>query len=343
MKKVVIIGGGFSGVTIAKKLQKKFKTTLIDSKEYFEFTPSILKTIVNPNYIHKIQFLYKNFLKNTKIIIGSPKKISRKFIKIKNQKINFDFLVICTGSSYSSPIKRINVIKANRATNLKNHYEKFKKNKKILIIGGGLVGIELAAEIITKFQDKEIILIHSEKKLIPRNSKKSSDYAKEFLEKKGVKIILNEKIIKNKKNTFFSNTGKEYNADLTFLCTGIKPNSKLIEKNFPKKLDIKKQIIVNKYLQLENHKNIFAAGDINNTPTEKTAQNAILQAKVTAQNILNLSKNKQLKAYKPKTTIIAISLGRWNGIIEFPQFIITGIIAGLIKQIVEFKERLKYL
>ncbi len=55
MKRVVIVGGGFAGAYVARNLEKKFDVVLIDTKDYFEFTPSILRTIINPDHAKKIQ------------------------------------------------------------------------------------------------------------------------------------------------------------------------------------------------------------------------------------------------------------------------------------------------
>jgi NADH dehydrogenase FAD-containing subunit len=47
---VVIVGGGFAGAYVAKALEDCFRVTLVDNKDYFEFTPSVLRTIVEPNH-----------------------------------------------------------------------------------------------------------------------------------------------------------------------------------------------------------------------------------------------------------------------------------------------------
>ena len=62
MKKVVIIGGGFAGSTVAKKLQNYFDVTLIDGEDYFEFTPGVLRVIVKPKHFAKIQVPHKEYL-----------------------------------------------------------------------------------------------------------------------------------------------------------------------------------------------------------------------------------------------------------------------------------------
>ena len=128
---------------------------------------------------------------------------------------------------------------------------------------------------------------------------------------------------------------------MAFLCTGIKPNFEFMKKNFNDKLNEKNQIKVNKYLQVEGIKNIFAAGDVNDRLVEKTAQNAEIQAKAVVKNIIALERNQKLMEYESKKTPLVISLGKWDGIFAFKGFVFTGIVPGLMKSIIEWKEMLK--
>src|SRR3989344_843508 len=105
MKRVLIIGGGFAGSTAARMLEKDFDVTLIDSKDYFEFTPGILRTLLEPKHVEKIQVLHKNYLKKTRIIKGIVESIDRKNVFLGRRKIRYDYLVVCSGSRYSLPIK----------------------------------------------------------------------------------------------------------------------------------------------------------------------------------------------------------------------------------------------
>ncbi len=343
MKKVVVIGGGFSGSLIARKLEKHFNLILVDSKNYFEFTPGILRTIVEPKHLNRIQILHKKYLKKTKIILGSVNEIGNDYVKVNNQKIVFDYLCICSGSKYKAPIKEQNLIIAARAIHLKRNYEKLCKANNILIIGGGLVGVELSAEISTHYKEKKITIVHSKNRLIERNNDKTRIYAEKFLTKRGVKIIFNERVIDIKGNGKRYNTDKnhEIKTDLAFLCTGITPNFEFMNKNFKDKLNEKNNIMVNKYLQLEGTKNIFVAGDVNSTNIEKTAQNAEIQARIIVENIFSLEKNRKLEQYKQNKTPVVISLGKWNGVFESNKFVFTGFIPGIMKSIIEWKEMYK--
>ena len=103
-KKLVIVGGGFAGALIAKKLETKFNVILIDTKDYFEFTPGILRTLVQPSHIKKIQVLHSHYLKYAKTIKGCVTKIDKKYVYCDNKKISFNYLVRKACESIRGPL-----------------------------------------------------------------------------------------------------------------------------------------------------------------------------------------------------------------------------------------------
>lgn len=352
MKKLVVIGGGFTGALIAKTLENQglFNVTLIDTKNYFEFTPSILRTIVEPSHIKKIQVIHSHYLHKTKIIIGEVYLASEKEVRIKcrgNSKkiIDFDYLVISSGSGYNLPMKEKNIVISTRANTLRDYHEKLSKSKDVLIIGGGLVGVELASEILEHYEGKgkRITIVHAKEDLIERNPRKAKEYAEKFLKNKGASIIFNERVVKSdKKGIFITNTGRKIKTDMAFLCTGIKPNFEFLKDNFSSSLNKRNQVNVNSYLQLKKNKNIFSAGDINSIKEEKTAQNAEAQAEVVVRNLINMEMGKPLCKYESKPRVMVISLGKRNGILTYKNFVMTGIIPGILKGLIEKKTMFKY-
>ena len=339
MKKVVIIGGGFAGAYIARELEKDFDITLIDSKDYFEFTPGILRTIVEPEHIKKIQILHTHYLKRAKAIVGCVKTMTDNYLVLDdNKKIHFDYLAVCSGSSYNLPFKEKSIIKVTRAKNLRECYEDLCKAKRVLIIGGGLVGVELASEICTHYKDKDITIIHSNDRLMQRTHERAIKYAETFLKKKGVKIIYGERVEKKHGNIYITNKKRKIKTDMVFLCTGITPNYDFMKKNFKDKLNHEGFIKVNEYLQVEGYNNIFAAGDITNRTEEKTAQNAGRQARIMVKNIFAWEKKGNLIQYHSKRTPLVISLGKYNGILDTGKFVLTGLIPGLLKSLIEKRE-----
>lgn len=345
MKKVVIIGGGFAGAYAARQLERDFDVTLIDLKDYFEFTPSVLRTLVEPEHIKKIQVLHTHYLKLATFIRAEVKTVTPNYVLFDGKRISYDYLIICSGSRYNAPFKEKRIVLSTRAEHLRQYYDQLCKAKDILIIGGGVVGVELASEIVTHCKKgKQITIAHSRDRLLQRNNQKAIDFAEHFLTKQGVKIIYNNRVVHHTGRTFITETGTKIKADLAFMCTGIQSNSGFMKKYFKNKLNEREQIEVNHFLQLEGskNKNIFVCGDVNNSHEEKTAQSAEKQAMVVVENIYHLEHGESLVDYDPTKKPMVISLGKWCGIFEWGRFTWCGVFPGILKILVEWKTMLRY-
>ena len=334
IKKVVIIGGGFAGSKAARKLQNKCNVTLIDTEDFFEYTPGILRVLVEPNHYKKININHGDYLNKTKVIVGIVSRITDKKIFLSDGKrFDYDYLVIASGSSYAFPIKEENVFFAKRFKHLLEAYEKIKKSQKIAIVGGGIVGVELAAELATHYKNKEILLVHSHSRLMERNNPVTGDYARNFLERRGVKIIFDEKIVKSDKKNLVGKSGKKYSYDAVFFTVGITPNVKFMKNELSR--FVSRGISVNEYLQLDGRSNIFVAGDVAGVNEEKTAQNAEKHGEIAAENILALIEEREMNKYNSKKRIMVISLGKHSGVIEYKKFVMGGFIPSILKTLIE--------
>lgn len=340
MNKVVVIGGGFAGSLVAKKLEKDFDVTLIDTKDYFEFTPGILRSIVEPKHVRRIQVLHSHYLRRAKVIVGHVKDVTKDFVRLNGKKVSFDYLVVSSGSTYNLPFKEQDIVIATRANHLKHKHNDLEKAEKIVIIGGGAVGVELAGEILGEYSKKEVALVHSSSKLIERNSPEASKYAEKILKSMGAKLIFGERVNKVNKSFCMTDKGRKIDADMIFLCTGIKPNFELLKK-FDNVLNKNNQVRVNEFMQVNGFENIFAAGDITGVEEEKTAQNAEKQARIVARNICRLEAGEELVGYVSKKRTMVLSLGKWRGIIDSSWGTWRGFIPSLVKRAVEIKEMWK--
>lgn len=336
--KVSIIGGGFCGVLIAKKLEKidDIKIVLIDNKSYYEYQPSLHKVVFKPEYINKIRREYTSFLKKTEVIIDNVRNVTTKEIITSKKKINFDILVISTGIDYPIYLENkenVHVLKNGEGS--LQVAKKIRNSNHILIVGGGLIGTEITGEIVTKLPEKNITIIHPQNKLLQRNPEDMSYYSQKFFTKNEVRIIYGEKVTSYKNGTFYTNKNRQVNADLCIWCAGIKCNPDFM-KEFPDQcFSERKALNVNKYLQLKGFSNIFVGGDINNIKEEKTARKAELHARLIVKNIKRILLDQPLVSYKSGRSPMVVSLGDWRGIIYykyvFPGLFIPGILKWLIQ------------
>lgn len=103
-KKVVILGGGYAGASLARSLDKKiFEVVLIDNKSTFENKIGAYHVLVEPNSMQKNILPHQSYLHQANAIVGQVETITPSFVQVNGHKISFDYAVIATGSRYEVP------------------------------------------------------------------------------------------------------------------------------------------------------------------------------------------------------------------------------------------------
>lgn len=340
MKKVVIVGGGFCGALVARELDRRggFDVTLVDKKNYFEYTPSIHKVIFEGKYLKKITVPYRQFLKNTRVVADEVTSVTPKKVSTKGKRrFSFDYLVVAAGIDYPIFLEnKKNVCTLKSGVGAAQMGAAILNADRIVIIGGGLIGVEIAGELATKAQGKKITVVHPHDRLLERNPLKAGAYARKFLEKRGVELVFGERVVKHRGRQFVTSKGRKVEADAGIWCAGIKFNPWFMK--FPKSVFTERNALkVNKHLQLHGYRNIFVGGDITSVREEKTAQNAERHAHLILKNIDRLEKRQKLDIHIPRSAPLVISLGDWFGIMTFPgRWVLTGLFPGILKWLIEW-------
>ncbi|KAI7858498.1 hypothetical protein BDC45DRAFT_498490 [Circinella umbellata] len=312
--RVMIIGGGFTGFTVASILDRMpvFHVTLVDTKDSFEYTPGIVKRIVHPEKSSTMRVRHDTYVKNGKVVIGYAEDIGHdaRSVRVNEKTIFFDYLVMATGSSYTSELKSTDVSSIYRLSGLDQVNSELVRAKRVLIVGGGLVGCELAAEIASsnfpsKYPKKKVTLVESHSTLLSRSDCAQQSKAMAYLiEDLDVEVVCNERIIDTvgggTDSRYIGSSGREYNNyDKVFIATGTRPHSGLLlnATNDPLLdtcVDGWGHIRVKSTLQIEHWKygHLFAGGDVTNVVEEKTGYAATLAGVCIARNICRLVKGK---------------------------------------------------
>ncbi|KAI7880754.1 FAD/NAD(P)-binding domain-containing protein [Lichtheimia hyalospora FSU 10163] len=321
--RVVIIGGGFSGFTVASILDPMplFHVTVIDTKDSFEYTPGIIKRLVNPEESSSMRVRHDAYVRNGRVIIGYATKIDdgAKSLQVNGETLCFDYLVIATGSSYASQFKSTDVSVLYRMTGLEQVHSDLLNAKKVLIVGGGLVGCELASEIALRtFPDKHphktVTLVDSHPQVINRSETTQRDKAMDYLVDLGIEVVTNERIffVEGSENAglYRGTSGRVYTGyDMVFMATGTRPNSQILQNSNDLDccVDNWGRICVKPTLQINHYKyqHIFAGGDATNIAEEKTGYAATLAGVCIARNICRMVKGKAPLRQGTKGTIPA--------------------------------------
>ncbi|KAG1440092.1 hypothetical protein G6F56_012049 [Rhizopus delemar] len=234
--------------------------------------------------------------------------------------IDFDYLVVATGSSYSSQLKSSDTSSLYRMSGLEDTYLELLKARRVLIIGGGLVGCELASEISQQIfpgahPKKQVTLVDSHTNVVNRSEPRQQSMANRYLEELGVEVVCNEKIIdfdSTGSNVFLGSSGRTYsNYDKVFFATGTRPNTSLFtgasDTGLNDCIDTWGRIRVKSTLQIDcwKYEHIFAGGDVTNVVEEKTGYAATISGVCIARNICRLVKGKQPLKQGSKGTLPA--------------------------------------
>lgn len=327
--KVVIVGCGFAGAQVASQLNGKCHLTVIDPREYFHHCIGSPRAAVEAGFEKKILIplskAWGDKFKQVKVRSVDPEK--KVVILEDGEEISYDFVVIATGSTSPFPGKiDLDVLTIAEA---ESHYKKLQEQinvaSKITVVGAGAVGVETAAEIAEDFPSKKVTVVTNADNVVGGPFKdKMRASIKNKLADLGVVLIFNEKVTNLDELstssvgacTVKTDKGTEIEADFVIVSTGMHVNTEIFQEKFGDKMDERKNIKVNQFLQVEGHEDVFAIGDCNNADSVKMALKCEGQAQTVAKNIQALCGGKSLKPYKEVTDIIAVSLGRSGGAMQ---------------------------
>lgn len=308
-KRVVIIGGGFAGLSIAKKLRNKnLQVVLLDKHNYHTFQPLLYQvatggleagSIAYP--IRKVIQEYKDFY----FRLTSVKEIDTPNQKIISEigDLHYDYLVIATGSKTnyfgnkeiernSMSMKTIPQSLNIRSLILENFEQavlttnEADKNALInfVLVGAGPTGVELAgalAEMKRAILQKdypdldiskmEINLIQSGDRVLNTMSEKSSAAAEKFLVDLGVIVHKNVRVTNYDGRTITTNSDLTFETATVIWTAGVQ-GAKVAGLDSKSLVEKVERIRVNQFNQVVGYNNIFAIGDIASMESEKYPQ-----------------------------------------------------------------------
>ncbi|KAF9290873.1 Apoptosis-inducing factor 2 [Mortierella alpina] len=344
--RVVVLGGSYGGVACIKKLLQRLPKdsrvtiTLVESRDVRYHCIASYRALVQKDFAKNLWIPYTNLFPT-----GSPHKIVR--AKVEHvlhdhvlvtptddstsdsskppQKIEFDYLLIATGSMVPSPAKW-RVTSSTKGIELMDQTRRdVKECKRILVIGGGACGVEIAGEIKYAFPDKTVTLIHDMPALVdyPKFPDSFKNEARRYLEKQGVEVILNERVeieglsrensVQRADRTVrLKGSDRTIESDLQFFSIGMQVDTSIMSTLCPPELtkvsaddqrktagsfDYKtmldpktKAIRVKPTLQLENEHfpHIFAVGDVSTADPVPTCMAAVAAGETAARNLIKL-------------------------------------------------------
>lgn len=373
--KIVILGAGYGGIITTKKLEKLLKSdeadvTLINKHDYHYITTQLHKTGAGTARDEKIMLPIEQLIDNDKINFKkatvSSLNFENKYVTLEGgETISYDFLLVALGfqvESFGIPGIEEHAFKIASFRSSKKIYrhilKQFTKYQEdqdparltFTVAGGGFTGIEMIGELVEKLPelaktyhiplDKiKIINIEASPHLLPGFDKAAVSYSTKLLANMGVEVMTSTKIVECMKDRIKIESGEIKTRTLIWAC-GVRGHKLFEEAGLQTK---RGKVEVDKYLRVPSLENVFCIGDNSifmkdeKTALPPTAQVALQQAPVCAENIVAMIQNKQLKEfqYRHQGSVASISDRFAVGVVG--KFFIKGKFAALMKQVIEAK------
>ncbi|TPD68210.1 NAD(P)/FAD-dependent oxidoreductase [Flavobacterium microcysteis] len=366
-KRIIIVGAGFAGLTLAEDLENTgYEVYLIDRNNYHQFQPLLYQVATARLEPASISFpLRKVFQrsKNVKIRIADVLSVEadKKLLKTSIGEFSYDYLVLAYGcrTNYfgnkdlehcAFPMKSVpeaiqlrnRILQTFEDAVITKNPEELQYILNFVIVGGGPTGVELSGalaemkkNILPKdYPDKDfskltVYLLEGSPNVLNAMSDDSKKASRKYLEQLGV-IVKTGTVVENYDGrTVRLKNGETIEAKNVIWAAGVTGNQ--IEGVPETAITRGNRLIVNRFNEIENLKDVFAIGDIAYMTTPKyvnghpqLAAVANEQAKVLAKNFKLLAKNKPLKEYEYHDKGSMATIGKRKAVVDLPSFSFQG-------------------
>lgn len=368
-ERVVVVGGGFAGLTLVKKLAKSnYQVVLLDKNNYHQFQPLFYQVAMSGLEPSSIIFPFRKlFSRNKNVFIRiadvSSVNTKEKFLETNKGRCNYDHLVIATGAEtnffgnkdlemLTIPMKSVSEALFLRNKILADYeqaltepdYDKRQGFVDIVIVGGGPTGVEVAGAlaemkryIIPKdypelnAKEIDIHLIQGGPVLLQGMSEKASKKAYDFLVKMGVKVKLSTRVTSYDGEYVYMGDDTKIQSKKVIWAAGI---TGCMLEGLPEEAKMRgNRIMVDAQHRIEGFSDIYAIGDIAYMMEEEYPNGHPQVAQVAMQQAKNLARNlksKKEKSFKYKDLGSMATIGRHKAVADLPGFRFAGLFAWFV-------------
>ena len=335
--KVIIIGAGFAGLKLARKLnnQPGFEVLLIDKFNYHQFQPLFYQVATAALDASNISFPLRRAFqksKNVRIRIEEVKQVIADQNKVitDTEELSYDFLVLAMGAdtnffgnqamaTQTFPMKstvealqiRHRLIQNFEDALQAKSEEDMQRLMNIVVVGGGATGVEVSGALAEMkkyvlpkdypeldFKKMNIYLLEGGDRTLAAMSQKSSYDSGKYLEKMGVTIRTKTVVKDFDGHKVTLADSSTIPTNTVIWAAGIRGN---VPEGIDKALVVKgNRIKVDRHSLMEGSKNIYVLGDLASMPTEKWPNGHPQVASVAIQQADLLATN--LKRFERKST-----------------------------------------
>jgi NADH dehydrogenase len=371
--RIIIIGGGFGGIELAKRLKdKEVEIIMLDRHNYHTFQPLLYQVATGGLEADSIAFPLRKMFKNQKNFTFRVTEVDRidpakKIVHTSIGELNYDFLVIATGSEtnyfgqreiehFSMPMKTIPEALNLRSMILQNLEEALietdpvKKSAllQFVVVGGGPTGVELSGSLAElkkhvlptdypelSVNNIKVYLIEGTSELLGSMSGQASKKAKDFLIELGVEVFTDLKVESYNGQVIKLSDGQAINTKNVLWSAGVKGATPSGLKD--ESITRGNRILVDEFNRVNAEEYIFAIGDVAAFITEEkpnglpgVAPVAIQQGTQLAKNFIHIINKEQPEPFKYFDKGSMATVGRNLAVVDIGKIHFQGIFAWFV-------------
>ncbi len=374
MRRVVILGAGFAGIEAAAELDRRLadspdcEITLVNKTNYFLFTPllpQIPSSFINPRHIvqpvRDIRGRRKfRFVRDTVRAID----LAARQVRLTTAALDYDYLMVALGSrrndfgvagvaEHTFDFKSLEdaVVLREHVLDLCEHADHTEDATArghmltFVVVGGGYTGAELIAElqdflfryVAPRYRgihktDLQLILLEATPKMLNNVDPALAAHAQRRLRREGIKLRTQAAVTRCFAGGVEVNGSEVIRAETVVWAAGIRAHE--LAAALPGPHNRIGQCVVNDYLQLEGHPEVFVAGDSGVSTAAPqapaVAPTAIDHGRLAARNIVALLRGEPLRSYAHSPKPMAVTLGMNYAVVQLGPLRVRGLLAWLL-------------
>jgi NADH:ubiquinone reductase (H+-translocating) len=364
--KVVIVGGGFAGIEVAKKLRSddRVEVVLISKTDTFQYYPALYRLVTGALPIEVSVPLATIFPKNVRLVTGTytGHDASRRVVRLEDgTEVPYDYLVLALGSETNYfnipglPERSFSFKSVHEALRLKRHFcdivTRAKAADKVtavellhtIVVGGGPSGVELAGDL-THYLKRLCVevgvdptyvtvdIIESNGRLLPTLDPEVSRLAERRLRGLGVNIFTN-RALQSQEIEEIALADMEMKTGTVVWTAGTRISSGY--DGMP--LTERKRVQVNDMLTLVGDDRIYIAGDGAGTAWSGLAQTAIHNGGYIGSAIARRVRDRVVFPYRPSAPSFVIPIGDNWAVFQHGTIVIRGWLVWILRNMIDFK------
>ncbi len=371
-KKILVLGGGFAGIEVLRRLENKFENdftidiNVVSKDNFFLFTPMLPEVVSGMIETRHIVTPVRAFCKRAKFYEATIRSIDfqKRQVTISNETsikneptnwhdhvLDYDYMVLALGGEtnffgmedvkkYSYTMKslgdaialRNHVIDMLEQASIEQDGELRKSLMTFVVVGGGFAGVETVGELNALVRDAvrgfyhdidtkdiRVVLVNAGDKILPEVSDDLSLFATKKMKESGIEMIQKNPVSSATPCNVKLEDGTVIETHTLVWAGGVTPEK--IVKELQCEHDRGGRIIVDEYLGVKGFDGVYAHGDCasitdsyTGRPYPPTAQNAVEQAKIVANNLVSEIRAGTKVSFSYKSRGIMAQIGKRKGV-----------------------------